>query len=582
MGKLVMPKNSAVEEEIIAVLKIYYEEGDWLDNNIYKERLKAIIGADQYESSYTKKSQITSYFNFTTWEDFSNNRSRRKITESGKRFYLAWKKNDDSKMMEEIMYSLEKTTFGRDNCGCTESKSDIEAPALFIRAVLDVGYLTYKEFAFLLWKLEDCGVNYTDSIQELILGRENGNISFNDVPAAYTDAKPITMLIRWGFLAEDGKIGQSTKIMIAPNIIDRYKSRLLNLKIYNVDKNIENNISYDPIKFKTGLVSNFEHNRIVFGAPGTGKSYMLKKDCEKLMDGTTGTYERVTFYPDYVYSHFIGAYKPVTDDNGLEIKYDFVPGPFMRVYVDALKSGRTDNPQPHLLLIEELNRAKVATVFGDIFQLLDRDETGMSEYEIQTSEDVRRYLTRELGGEPEAYKKLKIPDNMFIWATMNSADQGVFPMDTAFKRRWNFEYLGINENNEEIKGKVILGKESYEIEVEWNKLRKAINEKLSEDFKVNEDKLIGPYFLSKNIIETISDTDDTIANSDKFINAFKNKVIMYLYEDAAKQSKHKLFEGCKVYNYSTSKYSSICQAFDDIGIYIFGDGFKELYENQEV
>ena len=157
------------------------------------------------------------------------------------------------------------------------------------------------------------------------------------------------------------------------------------------------------------------------------------------------------------------------DADGTSIRYDFVPGPFMRVYVEAIKSGRTDAPQPHLLLIEEINRAKVAAVFGDVFQLLDRDDDGVSEYEIQASEDIRRYLAKELGGVPDNYKKIRIPNNMFIWATMNSADQGVFPMDTAFKRRWNFEYLGINESEEEIIGigKIVLPGETEA--VEWNR-----------------------------------------------------------------------------------------------------------------
>ena len=185
-------------------------------------------------------------------------------------------------------------------------------------------------------------------------------------------------------------------------------------------------------------------------------------------------------------------------DDEETIKYSYVPGPFMRMYVEALKSGRTENPQPHLLLIEEINRAKVAAVFGDVFQLLDRDDNGVSEYEIQASEDIRKYLTKELGGSPDSYKHIRIPNNMFIWATMNSADQGVFPMDTAFKRRWNFEYLGIDENEEKIKGigKIMLA--GTDEPIEWNRLRKAINAKMSSsDFKINEDKLMGPFFLSK-------------------------------------------------------------------------------------
>lgn len=337
------------------------------------------------------------------------------------------------------------------------------------------------------------------------------------------------------------------------------------------------------LNYSTQLISEFERNRIIFGAPGTGKSYQLKEDSKELLNGTLGTFERVTFHPDYAYSHFVGTYKPVTEDSKpdnpdskSEIRYEFVPGPFMRVYVDALKSGRTDNPQPHLLLIEEINRAKVAAVFGDVFQLLDRDDDGVSEYVIHASEDVRKHLAKELGGSPDLYNKIRIPDNMFIWATMNSADQGVFPMDTAFKRRWNFEYLGINENDASINGVVTLGKGTHASEVEWNQLRKAINEKLAKDYKVNEDKLMGPFFLSKKIIKT-NEADDKIANPQKFIEAFKNKVIMYLYEDAVKQHKHKLFEGC-----DSSKYSAVCEMFDEIGIDIFGTGFHEIYNQQGV
>ncbi len=158
-------------------------------------------------------------------------------------------------------------------------------------------------------------------------------------------------------------------------------------------------VAREDIRFKTGYHSDFERNRIVFGAPGTGKSFNLKNDSQSLLQHTSGTYERVTFHPDYTYSHFVGTYKPITNADG-EIRYEFVPGPFMRVYVEALKSGKTHDPQPHLLLIEEINRAKVAAVFGDVFQLLDRDDDGVSEYEIHATEDIRNHLAKELGGAP--------------------------------------------------------------------------------------------------------------------------------------------------------------------------------------
>ena len=362
--------------------------------------------------------------------------------------------------------------------------------------------------------------------------------------------------------------------------INDYRSVVLDLLkgTYHKDEEDDNNEVEDVVlKFKTEVEIPYGNNRIVFGAPGTGKSYTLKRDSESVKEKYGGDFERVTFHPDYTYSQFVGTYKPVMDDDGDRIRYEYVPGPFMRVLVEALRSALTSSPKPYVLIVEEINRAKVAAVFGDVFQLLDRDETGVSEYAIQASEDIRKYLSKAdvLGGNPDNYKKIKIPNNMFIWATMNSADQGVFPMDTAFKRRWNFEYLGINENEENIQGigKIMLP--GSDEPIEWNMLRKAINDKMSSsDFKINEDKLMGPFFLSKKVIA--SNENGMIMDTERFIDAFKSKVIMYLYEDAVKQGKHRFFDGC-----DSSKYSSVCEAFDTIGIAIFGATFRETFYDKQ-
>lgn len=437
----------------------------------------------------------------------------------------------------------------------------------------------------------------------------------------------------------------------SPNSGLAYDQGLTNYERFLVYLN-GNEVS-DELRYFTGINIKMSRNRIIFGAPGTGKSFKLNEDRKALLGADNETdYERVTFHPDYSYANFVGTYKPVmvsskqsatdkdteyvisilndegktaqekydllfekfkgdgltrlpvllglytdemfktrkqdgtdaTGDNSVErnhgkairkyvslltgqeassdIAYEYVPGPFMRVYVNALKSARSANPKPYLLLIEEINRANVAAVFGDIFQLLDRDEAEVSEYPIQASEDIKKYLAKELGGNPEDYNKIKIPDNMFIWATMNSADQGVFPMDTAFKRRWDFTYIGIDDNDDEIRGKyVILGNGTSQ-KVEWNKLRKAINRFLAKQ-KINEDKQLGPYFLSRKVV--IPENGDEI-DRDRFCEAFKNKVIMYLFEDAAKQKRPSLFEGCFD---SSSRYSEICKEFDEKGVGIF-------------
>jgi len=326
------------------------------------------------------------------------------------------------------------------------------------------------------------------------------------------------------------------------------------------------------ICYSTGYHSEFSRNRILFGAPGTGKSFTLNHEKDLLLaDG--GEYERVTFHPDYSYANFVGTYKPVPckDSDGKDaITYSYVPGPFMRTYVKALQNSRTDAPNPFLLVIEEINRANVAAVFGDVFQLLDRGNDEVSEYPIQASEDIKKYLAGELGGNPDDYAEIRIPDNMFIWATMNSADQGVFPMDTAFKRRWDFTYLGIDDSEAGIVGKkVILGQGDYRRIVEWNALRKAINNELL-TYKVNEDKLMGPYFISKKNLP-----EDEMIDPAVFARIFKNKVIMYLFDDAAKQKRITLFGGCD--EKAKNQYSKICREFDTKGVYIFCEGISSQF-----
>lgn len=292
-----------------------------------------------------------------------------------------------------------------------------------------------------------------------------------------------------------------------------------------------------------------ERNLIYFGAPGTGKSYLLKKEAERFEDsqsdtpieiyGLTEYVERVTFHPEYTYFDFVGSYKPMMD--GENIKYSFEPGPFARV----LKKALSDPYKQYLLIIEEINRARVAAVFGDMFQLLDRDSNGKSEYFITPAKDLLAYLTTEEKDEAGNIiqqraelegGKLRLPANMFIWATMNSADQGVFPMDTAFKRRWSFKYVGIDESEKNIKGNCA---------EEWKELRKRINQLLQEA-GINEDKQLGPFFLKETELE------DTAT----FKEAFAEKVIMYLFEDAARHHRSHIFKSANL------RYSAITDEFN--------------------
>lgn len=316
-------------------------------------------------------------------------------------------------------------------------------------------------------------------------------------------------------------------------------------------------------------------NYLVFGAPGTGKSHELKELQERYF-ADRNSYERVTFYSNYSYPNFVGTYKPKMD--GKDIVYSYVPGPFIRILEKAYK-----NPDKnYLLVIEEINRANPAAAFGDIFQLLDR-KNGRSEYSIETSEELKlffakRFVSRfdEMSDEEkdmvlDSFSKMYIPPNMYIWATMNSADQGVYPMDTAFKRRWDFKYIGINDNMEAMQKVTFkMALNSGEKKVNWNKLRTRINEVLSgPQCRVNEDKLLGPYFISSEVMAINKDTrsfDESKFDNDQFIDAFKNKVIMYLFEDAAKQRRTEIFKGCD----EVTRFSAVCEAFDKKGVEIFG------------
>jgi hypothetical protein len=292
----------------------------------------------------------------------------------------------------------------------------------------------------------------------------------------------------------------------------------------------------------------FPHNRILFGAPGTGKSYKLNEDRKTYFRDTN--YERVTFHPNYSYAQFVGSYKPKPkfrkDDKGKDVEfvsYEYVAGPFLRTWVKAKKSVMEGKNENFLLIVEEINRANVAAVFGDVFQLLDRQADGTSEYNISTSEEMRKYLL-DKGFNQDDIETITIPSNMYIWSTMNSADQGVLPMDSAFKRRWNFEYIGINEGISEISGKTITLKPYGAIE--WNWIRTKINDRLTEaDLNVNEDKLIGPFFLSDK--ELVSSKIDEI---------FKSKLLMYLFEDVLKHRKGKLFKS------DLTTFSKVIDAYD--------------------
>lgn len=293
--------------------------------------------------------------------------------------------------------------------------------------------------------------------------------------------------------------------------------------------------------------------QIYYGAPGTGKSKTIK-------DLTFGeSVIRTTFHPDSDYASFVGTYKPITEEVDLRdcngnkvideetnevvteerIAYKFIPQAFLEAYVKTWKKLGSSKKQ--FLIIEEINRGNCAQIFGDLFQLLDRNEYGFSDYPIVADKDMQKYLEKEFEGWEITNKdeinqlygeanmvslimkgeRLVLPSNLYIWATMNTSDQSLFPIDSAFKRRWDWKYVPIREGrdketNAKLNWYINTGDKQYN----WWSFISQVN-KLIGSLTNSEDKKLG-YFFCK--------AKDGEIDADLFVS----KVIFYLWNDVFK------------------------------------------------
>lgn len=272
---------------------------------------------------------------------------------------------------------------------------------------------------------------------------------------------------------------------------------------------------------------------IYYGCPGTGKSFEVKKLSEGEHGEKTiwyskekdenGKYPRVdnpndeekknlpnnifrtTFHPDYDYATFVGCYKPVNNEG--KIDYQFVPQVFTNAYVAAYRHKK----DPIYLIIEEINRGNCAQIFGDLFQLLDRNDQGVSDYPIKPDTELAKYLETQ---KDVPYEELRLPANLHIYATMNTSDQSLFPMDSAFKRRWAMEYMPINYDNDKASGFTftIDGTEHS-----WVEFLRKVNEMIL-NATDSEDKQMGEFFIKSSVSE----------------KEFINKVMFYIWNDVCK------------------------------------------------
>ncbi|WP_299064958.1 AAA family ATPase [uncultured Polaribacter sp.] len=301
-----------------------------------------------------------------------------------------------------------------------------------------------------------------------------------------------------GFILKNGITNQELEnYLVRVNSLLNLNPKTTNIEIYKD--------STEPTEITLTSI-----NKIFYGAPGTGKSHKVKE----IVLGKDKRTERVTFHPEYDYSSFVGGYKPTMD--GDNIRYEFVPQAFTSIYTKAWNDLNND----YYLVIEEINRGNCAEIFGDIFQLLDRT----NDYKITPSKELKEHLEIELKGNSSIdAEKLLLPPNLNILATMNTSDQSLFPMDSAFKRRWDWEYIPINYSREEDKNSSakfvvkLSNKESFK----WLDFIEKVNEKISKNDNLGMDKCLGNYFIKPE-------------NDEIEIETFINKAIFYLWNDVFK------------------------------------------------
>ena len=315
--------------------------------------------------------------------------------------------------------------------------------------------------------------------------------------------------------------------------------------------------AYAPMKKLDNDFKDLLFQQIFYGAPGTGKSHEVKKQTGELLDSgeerDLPNVFRTTFHPDTDYASFVGCYKPTMKPTSKEEKtltgkdeeivYEFVPQAFTDAYVYAYNTG-----EPTYLVIEEINRGNCAQIFGDLFQLLDRKD-GKSEYKIKADKDLANYLIEILGEDSEGIKegKLCLPANLNILATMNTSDQSLFPMDSAFKRRWEWEYVPINYSIDIKSGsfEITIGEKTYP----WVGFIKEVNKRIF-DLTQSEDKQLGNFFIKHSVDE----------------KEFKSKVMFYLWYEVLRDET----ENNKYFFYK----KTIVDGKEELGKFIF----KDLYE----
>jgi hypothetical protein len=526
-------------QPLVALANKYMAVFDLLKNDLFPENIKNLI--DSSSPSHAVTDALDSYSRLNFFEVFGDKTKRLQAKNiiNGSGTSTSLRGNDDfvrsiilkalpvpdasSSMLGQLIYSFSQSPAALE---VLTNKYSARIPYLFQDDSGDE--LLFKILSTLGWqdKLDSMLGSHSgetidwDTINgAFLLKTANvvGNNQYVETPVHYSESLAKYVYIKKGLL--DTKLTLETvSILIAdlwPNtVINKENSIFLFKSSGRIDTQ--------------GPVFEGATNKIFYGAPGTGKSHkILTEECQ-------GAEKIVTvFHPDTQYNDFVGALKPMMKKDGAGnsvVTYQFRPGPFTNALIKAKAL-----PNTHIcLVIEEINRAPAAAVFGELFQLLDRNESGGSTYKIDAADpDMLMYINEQLrtAGVSEL-TKLEIPANLSILATMNNSDQAVMPLDTAFKRRWSFEYVEIDFTNTAVpKTFIDIRTANGDFSIKWPVLATIINDELI-DIGVSEDRLIGPFFL----------TSAELRDSDSSKAALNGKLFVYLWDDVLRHLGHsKLF-----------------------------------------
>ena len=467
---LIIPKCNADSKTLDLTLKVYYDANDWVENATLIDKLSSYLideGIEEIKKepqSYTKKTQVLSYYGLIEWEDESNNQSRRRITENGKKLYQLRQEGNNLPLLSLLIDILANKTFGRNVLGC-DSDSDLEAPNIFVKSCLLIKDLTNKEFGYILGKMEFNKMELADALFLVVLKRANGiTVQPDAASAKWSDPKPILALADWG-LFEVTKQGASKTYNLNKDVVKLYADRLNALRTKNTEIQHlpKNNYNSDTVKsiqsFYRSYITAIKSKPFLLlaGISGTGKSRIVRElaracweeGSEEYTAQKPSNFEMIQVKPNWHDSSELFGY--ISRVSG---QPEYVPGEFLKFVARAWENIDV----PHFLCLDEMNLAPVEQYFAEFLSviesrkcnedgvittdpILEKTDTGWY-FNLTTSittTDVIRHQFNEKG--------ISLPPNLVVVGTVNM-DETTF----SFSRKVLDRAMSIEMNEVDLYG----------------------------------------------------------------------------------------------------------------------------------